>query len=345
MRFGLIGYGAWGRFHARAIAGHPEAALVAIACSSEATAAAALRDYPQARVTTDYRTLLADPEVETVDIVLPIHLHAEVGAAALAAGKDVLLEKPMARTLEECDRLIAARERSGRLLTISHDWRVSNHFVLTKELLDAGELGELAYMSINLFRNQFRGGAGDWRITPDKVGSWILEEPVHFFDLVLWYMASRGDPVSVFATGNGVGQACGLYDNFTAILRFPGDAYATVTQTLSGFEHHTQVQLAGSAGAVRTWWSAKMDRAEQATLGYQVRKRDTPFERGVYESDSVPLEPENHQVKVDKQIARVLGAFRAAIAPTPGEEARKRVAVCLAADRAIREGRELPLAL
>src|SRR5438270_922743 len=116
MRFGLIGYGAWGRYHARSIAGLPGMTLAHIACRSEATAAAARQDFPAARVTLDWRDVAADVGVDVVDIVLPNYLHAEVGCAALAAGKDVLLEKPMAVTRAQCDRLIAAAAASGRVL-------------------------------------------------------------------------------------------------------------------------------------------------------------------------------------------------------------------------------------
>ena len=99
MRFGLIGYGAWGRHHAAAIAKTPGVSLAAIACASEATAAAARADHPGVPVHLDYRALLKDSAIDAVDVVVPNHLHAEIGCAALTAGKDVLLEKPMATTV------------------------------------------------------------------------------------------------------------------------------------------------------------------------------------------------------------------------------------------------------
>src|ERR1700730_13244567 len=100
MRFGLIGYGLWGRHHAAAIAKAPGADLAAIACASEETAAAAHRDFPGGGVDTGYERLLAGGGMDAVAIVVPNPLHAEIGAAALKAGKDVLLEKPMATTIE-----------------------------------------------------------------------------------------------------------------------------------------------------------------------------------------------------------------------------------------------------
>ncbi len=119
MRFGLVGYGLWGRLHAEAIKKAPDALLVAVACASRETAAAAERDLPGVLVHRDYRALLARSDIDAVDIVVPNHLHAEVGVAALEAGKDVLLEKPMAPTVEDCDRLLEAARRSGRVLSIA----------------------------------------------------------------------------------------------------------------------------------------------------------------------------------------------------------------------------------
>jgi myo-inositol 2-dehydrogenase/D-chiro-inositol 1-dehydrogenase len=113
VRFGLIGYGAWGRHHATAIVKALGVSLAAIACASEATAAAARADHRDVPVYLDYHALLKDSAIDAVDVVDPNSLHAEVGSAALAAGKDVLLEKPMATTVGDCDRLLAVAAAPG----------------------------------------------------------------------------------------------------------------------------------------------------------------------------------------------------------------------------------------
>jgi len=194
LRFGLIGYGLWGRHHAAAIAAAPGAALAGIACASAATAAAARRDFPSTPVTVDYRQLLARPDLDAVAVVVPNHLHAEVGVAALEAGKDVLLEKPMATTLADCDRLLAAARTSGRVLTIGHELRHSAQYGRVKAMIDAGEIGTPTYAAFSLFRFPFRPGSTGWRYDAARVGSWILEEPVHFFDFMMWYFDRAGDP-------------------------------------------------------------------------------------------------------------------------------------------------------
>src|SRR4029453_15765402 len=186
-------------------------------------------------------------DIDAVIVVVPNHLHEEIGVAALDADKDVLLEKPMAITVEGCDRLLAAAKRSGRLLTIGHELRLSQQYGRVKALIEADEIGAPTYVAFTLFRFPFRPGSGGWRYDPARVGSWILEEPVHFFDAAMWYFERLGDPRSVLALGEG-GATC---RNFTAVLRFDG-AHAVISQTLGGFEYHQQLHVTGSSGSIRS---------------------------------------------------------------------------------------------
>jgi myo-inositol 2-dehydrogenase / D-chiro-inositol 1-dehydrogenase len=339
MRFGLIGYGAWGRHHAAAFGKAPGATLGAIACRSEATAAAARHDCPGVPVHRDYRELLARPDLDAVDIVVPNHLHAEIGVAALEAGKDVLLEKPMASTPGECDRLIQAARASGRVLSIGHEFRLSTQWSRIKALLDAGEIGEPMYALVSLFRFPYRRGSEGWRYDADRVGSWILEEPVHFFDSVMWYFERWGDPVTVLAAGNARDARPGaaMADNFSALVRFPGQLYAVITQTLAGFEHHHVMEVVGSEGAVRTWWSGAMDRTRAPAFELKVRRH------GAAEAEVVPLAPSGEVFELEEEIRGTVAAFRARRPLVSGEEARKRIVVCREAERSLREGREVLL--
>ena len=72
----------------------------------------------------------------------------------------------------------------------------------------------------------------------------MLEEPIHFFDLARWYLASAGNPVELYALGNSRDPSRpGLYDNFSATFRYANGAYAVVSQTLAAFEHHQTVKI------------------------------------------------------------------------------------------------------
>jgi myo-inositol 2-dehydrogenase / D-chiro-inositol 1-dehydrogenase len=333
----LIGYGAWGKHHAAAIRAAPGLTLAGVACGGEASATAARQDLAGVPVYRDYRKLLRDPSIDAVDIVTPNHLHGEMGVAALEAGKDVLLEKPMAVTAADCDRLIATAGRSGRVLSIGHELRLSTQWSAIKAMLDAGELGQPLHALVTLFRAPYRPGSGGWRRAADRVGSWILEEPVHFFDFVMWYFESLGDPTSVLAVGNGKGRGAGLSDNVSTVLRFPRGVYAVVTQTLAGFEHHHVVEIVGTEGAIRTWWSATTARTLEPAHELKVQRR------GATACETLKVGSSGELFELAEEIRQTAAAFRARRPLVSGEDARKRVIVCLEAERSLREGRELSL--
>ena len=340
MRFGLIGYGLWGPLVARAIHDTPGASLAAIACRSETTARTARADFPQTPVHLGYRDVIARSDVDAVAIVVPNDLHAEIGVAALDAGKDVLLEKPMANTASECDRLLAAARRSGRVLSIGHQLRLSKQWGRVKALIDDGAIGELLHAHVSLFRFPFRPGSEGWRYHRARIGSWSLEEAVHAFDSVMWYFARHGDPVSVLAAGNGrevPAGAEGLQHNFTAVLKFPAGRFAVITETLAGFQYHQTTEITGTEGAIRTWWSGDMDRTQTPRFEFHVQHR------GAGRAETLSIDHSGEVTELVAQIAATVVAFRERRALVTGDEARKRVIACTAAERSIREAREIPL--
>src|SRR5215203_5377156 len=128
VRFGLVGYGAWGQHHAQSIAAHPGAQLVAIVAPSEASRAAAARAFPQATTFADHREMLARTKLDLVDIVTPSHTHCEIALAALDAGCHVLLEKPMALSIDDCRTMVRRARERGRQLAVGHEFRLSSQW-------------------------------------------------------------------------------------------------------------------------------------------------------------------------------------------------------------------------
>jgi myo-inositol 2-dehydrogenase/D-chiro-inositol 1-dehydrogenase len=314
-----------------------DAQLTAIACASAETASVARADFPDVAVYRGYREMFARADIDAVDIVVPNHLHCEIGVAALEAGKDVLLEKPMALTVQACDDLIKAAERNNRILTIGHEFRLSSQWGRLKDLLDNGEIGDPLYAIVSLFRFPYRPGSAGWRYSQDQVGSWTLEEPVHFFDALMWYFEKWGDPISVLAMGSSKGRGHGMYDNFSAFVRWPGQLYAIVTQTLAGFEHHQVMEIVGTEGSLRTWWSGAMDRTRHPSFELKVQRK------GQSECEIRDLPPSGELFELEEELKRVVSAFRERRPIISGDEARKRVLICLEAERSIQAGREIEL--
>ena len=212
-------------------------------------AAQAQADYPQARLYADYQEMLAREDLDTVDVVLPSDLHYEVARAVLESGRHLLLEKPMALNLGHCSELIELARARSCLLAVGHELRMSSLWGKVKELIDAGVIGRPIYALVELWRRPYRLGSGGWRYDINRVGNWVLEEPIHFFDLARWYFSAVGDPVSVYAAANGKRpDHPELHDNFSALVTFPQGCYALISQTLAGWEHHQTAKLTGTEG-------------------------------------------------------------------------------------------------
>ncbi len=338
VRFGLIGYGAWGQRHAAAIEATADAELVAVAAPSDASRARARQEHPAVEAYADYNDLVARADIDIVAIVVPNYLHAPVASAALEAGKHVLLEKPMATTAADCRTLQRLAANKKRMLIVGFELRLSELWGGVKKLIDEGKLGAVRYVLIELWRRPYRRGAEGWRYDINRVGDWVLEEPVHFFDLARWYCSSLGDPAAIYAAANSNrSDHPELQDSFSAILRFADGAQAVVTHTLAAFEHHQTVKVAGTKGAVWASWSGVMDRDEAASWslrrfdGEQVREVDVGGTTG-------------ELVDLSDEIAMAVATVKGERRPAAGaEDGYWSVALCEAAQQSIAQRREIDL--
>jgi myo-inositol 2-dehydrogenase/D-chiro-inositol 1-dehydrogenase len=337
MRVGLVGYGAWGRMHVGAIVRIPGLSLAAVLCGSDASASAATADLPGITVYRDLEALLRDRAVDLVDIVAPNHLHAGMAMAALEAGKHVLLEKPMATTLADAERLVAAAERSGRYIGIGLELHVSKQWARVRELIAEGALGRLRYANLTLFRRPFSTGSGNWRRTTDRVGSWILEEPIHYIDLLLWYFRERGLPVEVSADGVPSALGAGMYDAFTCTLRFADGAYAVFSQCLGGFEHSLVLEIAGDGGGLRTWWAGAMDRTLVPDFELKLKRASAA------EAEIVTIEKSGEVFELEEQFRRLVADVPRRMPLVSPRDALPSLKICLEIERALSEHRAITL--
>jgi myo-inositol 2-dehydrogenase/D-chiro-inositol 1-dehydrogenase len=336
VRFGLVGFGAWGQFHAQSIAANPEAQLVAIATPSAASREAAAKAYPQARIFGDHRQMLAGSQLDIVDVVTPSHTHLEIATAALEAGCHLLLEKPMALSIADCQAIIRLAERKKLQLAVGHEMRLSSQWGEMKNIIQRGVIGDVQYVLVELLRKPYRLGASGWRYDRDRVGSWVLEEPIHFFDLARWYLEGAGDPVELYARGNSRDpRRPDLYDNFSAIFTCANGAYAVVSQTLAAFEHHQTVKVTGTKGAIWAGWSGAMDRTLEPTSFIKLFDGTTLTD--------VKMEKHSGEVfELRAEIDRCVRMVRGEAGPvSTGRDGLWSTALCLIAEESIRQKRAL----
>jgi len=148
-RIGVVGLGYWGPNIARNVAAHRRAELAWLCDRSQPALAAASARHPHARTSDSYEELLRDPELDAVAIATPVSTHYELATAALEAGKHVLVEKPLAASSAQAADLIALAEERSLVLMPGHTFLYSPSVVKVKELLDAGELGEIYFVSFS----------------------------------------------------------------------------------------------------------------------------------------------------------------------------------------------------
>jgi predicted dehydrogenase len=142
----LVGHGYWGRNLARNLNAADNLSLVAIADPAEEARAAAARAYPRAQVSADVADILADPDVEGVVLATAAGSHAELAIAALEAGKHVLVEKPLATTVEDGERMVAVADRMGLVLMVGHTFLHSPPVHRLRTYITDGLLGDIKYL-------------------------------------------------------------------------------------------------------------------------------------------------------------------------------------------------------
>ncbi len=195
LNVGLIGAGDYGEQHAQAIDSVADVRLVA-ACRTNPAALSAFVGRYGGTPYTDYRDLLAEPAVDAVVIATPHDLHVSVAEAAAAAGKHILLEKPMAPTLAECDQIIGAAERASVKLMVGH----VNHFTpasqLAKQLLESGEMGEVVSGVSTLSKYWMTGNRRPWHLDRTTGGGVWLTVGLHAVDRLTWLVGSPVERVT-----------------------------------------------------------------------------------------------------------------------------------------------------
>jgi predicted dehydrogenase len=142
---GVIGCGYWGPNLLRNFAENEAAQLRWICDLDEKRLGAMGRRYPAARTTNDYRTLIADADLDAVAVVTPVATHFQIAKEALAAGKHVLMEKPLTATAREAEELIELAEKNRCVLMVDHTFVYTGAVRKIKEILASGELGDLLY--------------------------------------------------------------------------------------------------------------------------------------------------------------------------------------------------------
>jgi len=215
IRVACVGAGYWGPNLIRNVAEAPGAELVAICDRDEPRLRQVGRRYPSARLETGFDRILADDSIAAVVLATPASAHHALAIAAMEAGKDVLVEKPMARTVAECREILDCAARHDRVLMVGHTFIFNAAVRMIRDLVTSGEIGDVLYV----YSSRVNLG----RIRQDVNALWNVAP--HDISIVNHVLGE--DPVRARAMGRSFLQP-GIEDVVFAVFEYPGGAVAHV---------------------------------------------------------------------------------------------------------------------
>lgn len=317
LNVGVISCSDMAQSHMLAVKNHEQACLAAVCdVDEEKLREAGDKMGVEARYT-DYRELLRHPGLDVVIIVTPDQLHREMVEESLNAGLHVLCEKPLALLREDLNAIVAASRASDKKLMVGQICRFTPGFAKAKELIDAGELGDIYYVESE-YAHDYQDilSENGWRSDPDRNG--VVGGGCHAVDLLRWI---AGDPIEVTAYANHKMLPIVPYDDCTiAILRFENDVIGKVFV---------------STGCKRAY---TMRSSFYGTKGTVVCDNTSPSITFYKSQEENPAELEEREIEVDIANHNTFGEFRAfadAIlndkpVPTDALQGAKTIAACMA---------------
>lgn len=232
---GIVGTGGIARSHMAAIAQCGNIRQVAV-YDVDAARAKASADEFGGRVCANLDDLLGDPDVQAVHVCTPHNVHADQVEAAAKAGKHVLVEKPMALTVAECDRMIAASEAAGVLLMVGQVMRYRPVHILARKMIADGAIGQVGHMMRRRYSNfnpaPAPGADRHWYLDPVVGGVCVLYcFGPHEYDILPWFVQSP--VVKVYAQGNeSTRRYKGQKDSYSALLTHANGTVSALSQSV-----------------------------------------------------------------------------------------------------------------
>jgi predicted dehydrogenase len=333
--FGVIGAGLVGPTHASAAARAPAGQLVAV-CDLVAERAEAVAERYGAIPLTEVDALLARQDIQIVSICLPTRLHLEVAERAVAAGKHIMVEKPLELSLERADRLLAAAKARGVMVSAIFNRRFIPALTATERAVREGLLGDLisADMYYKSFRTQEYYDESGWRGTWElEGGAALINQGIHGVDLLRWV---AGPVTRIFGYADHLRRDIEADDTTAAVARYANGAMGVI-QAMTSIEPRLpdRLEYHGTKGTIQL---AGYRIANWAVPGAEGWPADVEAEERVLLGTYNSLESAGHHAQIADMVAAVREGRPPAIS---GEEGRRSLEVCLAIYESARTGREV----
>ena len=267
LRVGFIGTGRISDLHALEYLANDRARIVAISDIDPDIAHPRGEQWgvPSDRIFTDYRDLLALPDVDLVEILLPHHLHHQAALDAAAAGKHISLQKPMALSIQEADEMIAAAKQAGVIFKVFENFIFYPPVLRAKALIEAGEIGDP--LTIRIKSNSgtspntwnIPAGAWAWRFRPDHCGGGplVFDDGHHKFSLA-WYFMGLAEEVHAWIGATELAPDFVLDSPGIVSWKFPNNRYGSLEvvnspELVLDTNHYAQddrIEITGTKGVI-----------------------------------------------------------------------------------------------
>lgn len=289
----------------------------------------------------DAREIAEDPQIELVSLCTPDDTHEELGITLLKAGKHLLLEKPLALTIEGSQRLIDAAGANNRRVSVGYEFRVNPAVRRLRELVEAGTLGEIRAFSLYHYRTPFRRDKWQsWIQQKERSGGLLIEETCHWFDLAR-YLTGK-EVASLSCVGASDIHTDVDYEDLAYIQGTYADgAVFQISHALTGYDFSLVLQLHGTAGTA--WCGLKEERYSSLDAGASDYLgvvshgplNGSPADATVETFEEEATEPFNIR---ECTVATVDAMIDGGPFPAELEDGLESLRIALAARRSLREG-------
>lgn len=325
VKWGIIGAGWFGEKHAEALSGIPNVDLCALCRRTKTPLKRMAKEFGVKKTFTDYKEMLADPEIEVVSITTMWDQHVAPAVAALKAGKHVFLEKPMASTVADCKKIVAAANAAEGFFMTGHICRFNPRYAAAKREIESGAIGDIisAYARRNI---------------PAKVGATVLPkigpiigDGVHDMDLILWYTGAKVE--SAYAQTVSFNDYANP-DSGWSMFRLDSGATVVLENNWclpdgTAFQIDERMEIIGTKGSIHI---------------HETHPNFSVCKDGAWNSSDTTYWPELHGIRSGalreelSYFATCVAEDRAPSVITP-EESMAAVEACLAAEKSAASGR------
>lgn len=317
MNFAIIGCGFIAEKHAIAISNISNANLIAV-CDKVPEMMEPYSNKYGAKTYIDSAEMLKDSSIDVVCICTPSGLHALIAEEVAKAKKHIVMEKPIAMTLDETDRIINAVNNNDVKLTIVHPNRFRTAVQETKKILEQNLLGKISHANciVNWNRGQEYYDQAPWRGTKTHDGGVLMNQAIHNLDLLLWFM---GKPTEVFSMEATRFRNIEAEDVSTGVIRFESGALANVQASTTVYPKNFEesITIFGEKGTLKIGGTNALyfEKLEIEEL------QDTNIQEIINFVEQDPWGTPGHQRIIEKMIIAIENNEKTAVTGEDGKRA------------------------